>query len=47
MAKMKELIMDVLEAFEEERLPVSVIAERFDISVEQVQLILDEWAGVV
>jgi hypothetical protein len=44
---MKELLMDVLEAYDEERLPVSMIAERFEMSVDQVQLIIDEWSDVM
>jgi len=47
MSKMKELLMDVLEAYDEERLPVSMIAERFEMSVDQVQLIIDEWSDVM
>jgi predicted transcriptional regulator len=47
MSKMKELLMDILEAYDEERLPVSMIAERFEMSVDQVQLIIDEWSDVM
>ena len=47
MSKMKDLLIDVLEAYEEERLPVSVIAERFEISIEMVLRIIDEWSTVV
>ena len=47
MSRMKDLVMDVLEAYEEERLPVSVIAERFEISIEMVLTIIDEWSEVM
>lgn len=43
MAKMKDLVIDILEAYDEEHLPVSVIAERFGVSVAEVLQVIEVW----
>ena len=40
MAKMKDLVMDILEDFEN-RIPVSVIAENYGVSVEEVEEVVE------
>lgn len=40
MAKMKDLVMDILEDFEN-RIPVSVIAKNYGITVEMVEEVLE------
>lgn len=40
MAKMKDLVMDIVEDFEN-RVPVSVIAKNYGISVEMVEEVLE------
>ena len=40
MARMKDLVMDILEDFEN-RVPVSVIAWKYGISVEEVEQVLE------
>lgn len=45
MAKMKDLVMDILEDFEN-RIPVSVIARKYDMSVSEVERLIDEWADM-
>jgi hypothetical protein len=44
MAKMKELVMDILEAYEEERLPMSVIANMFGVSIEMVEQVISDYS---
>lgn len=45
MAKMKDLVMDILEDFEN-RIPVSVIARKYDMTVDEVERLIDEWADM-
>ena len=45
MSKMKDLVMDILEDFEN-RIPVSVIAETYGVSIEMVETVIDEWSIV-
>ena len=40
MSRMKDLVMDILEDFED-RIPVSVIAAKYDLSVSEVQEIIE------
>ena len=44
MSRMKDLVMDVLEAYEEERLPMSVIADMYDISIEMVEQVVNDYS---
>jgi hypothetical protein len=46
MARMKELVMDILEAYEEEHLPVSVIANMFGVSIEMVEQVISDYSGI-
>lgn len=41
---MKELVIDILEAYEEDRLPVSVIAQMYGVSIAMVQQVIDEYS---
>ena len=40
MAKMKDLVMDILEDFENQ-IPVSVIAEKYEVSIEMVEEVVE------
>ena len=44
MSKMKELVMDILEAYEEERLPMSVIANMLGVSIEMVEQVISDYS---
>jgi NADH:ubiquinone oxidoreductase subunit E len=41
---MKELVMDILEAYEEERLPMSVIANMLGVSIEMVEQVISDYS---
>ena len=45
MSKMKDLVMDILEDFEN-RVPVSVIAKNYGMSVEEVEEVLELYSEV-
>ena len=45
MAKMKDLVMDILEDFEN-RVPVSVIAANYGMTVEEVEEVLELYSVV-
>ena len=44
MSRMKELVMDILEAYEEEHLPVSVIADMFGVSIEMIEQVISDYS---
>jgi hypothetical protein len=46
MAKMKDLLISVLEDYEN-RVPVTVIAAQYDMSVEEVLRIIEEWGCAI
>jgi uncharacterized protein (DUF433 family) len=45
MSKMKDLVMDILEDFEN-RIPVSVIAEKYEVSIEMVEEVVELYSEV-
>ena len=45
MARMKDLVMDILEDFEN-RIPVSVIAEKYEVSIEMVEEVVELYSEV-
>ena len=47
MARMKDLVIEVLELYNDDRLPVSEIAMAVDLSVEEVETIIEEWGAMV
>ena len=47
MARMKDLVIEVLELYNDDRLPVSEIALVVDLSVEEVETIIEEWGAMV
>ncbi len=42
MSKMKDLLMDILEDYEN-RTPLKVIAKKHNMTVREVKQIIDEW----
>jgi uncharacterized protein (DUF433 family) len=42
---MKDLVMDILEDFEN-RIPVSVIAEKYEVSIEMVEEVVELYSEV-
>jgi DNA-binding Lrp family transcriptional regulator len=47
MGKMKDLVMEVLDLYNDERLPMSEIASMVDLSVPEVEAIIEEWSEVI
>ena len=47
MSRMKDLILDILELYNDQRLPVSEIALMVDLSVPEVEAIIEEWSEVI
>ena len=47
MARMKDLVIEVLELYNDDRLPVSEIALVVELSVEEVETIIEEWGAMV
>ena len=45
MSKMKDLVMDILEDFEN-RIPVSVIAGKYEVSIEMVEEVVELYSEV-
>jgi uncharacterized protein (DUF433 family) len=45
MSRMKDLVMDILEDFEN-RIPVSVIAEKYEVSIEMVEEVVELYSEV-
>jgi hypothetical protein len=45
MSKMKDLVMDILEDFEN-RIPVSVIARKYEVSIEMVEEVVELYSEV-
>jgi uncharacterized protein (DUF433 family) len=45
MSKMKDLVMDILEDFEN-RIPVSVIAKKYEVSIEMVEEVVELYSEV-
>ena len=45
MSKIKDLVMDILEDFEN-RIPVSVIAEKYEVSIEMVEEVVELYSEV-
>lgn len=46
MSRMKDLVMDILELYNDEHLALTDIAAQLGISVEMVETVVDEWAIV-
>jgi predicted transcriptional regulator len=46
MAKMKELVMDILEMYNDEHLSISEIARSVGFSIDEVQAVVNEWSIV-
>ena len=46
MSKMKDLVMDILELYNNEHLALTDIAAQLGITVEMVETVVDEWAIV-
>ena len=44
MSKMKDLVFDILEMYNDEHLSISEIARSVGFSVDEVSAIIDEWA---
>jgi predicted DNA-binding protein YlxM (UPF0122 family) len=47
MARMKELVLEVLELYNDEHLSLSEIASMVELSVDEVADIVDEWGAMV
>jgi uncharacterized protein (DUF433 family) len=45
MSRMKDLVMDILEDFEN-RIPVSVIAKKYEVSIEMVEEVVELYSEV-
>ena len=45
MSRMKDLVIDILEDFEN-RIPVSVIAEKYEVSIEMVEEVVELYSEV-
>jgi hypothetical protein len=45
MSRMKDLVMDILEDFEN-RIPVSVIARKYEVSIEMVEEVVELYSEV-
>ena len=46
MSKMKDLVMDILELYNDEHLALTDIAAQLGITVDMVETVVDEWAIV-
>ena len=46
MSKMKDLVMDILELYNDEHLALTDIAAQLGITVEMVETVVDEWGLV-
>ena len=46
MSKMKDLVMDILELYNDEHLALTDIAAQLGITVEMVETVIDEWGLV-
>ena len=44
---MKDLVIEVLELYNDDRLPVSEIALVVELSVKEVEAIIEEWGAMV
>jgi predicted transcriptional regulator len=46
MAKMKDLVFEILEMYNDEHLSISEIARSVGFSVDEVEAIIEEWSTV-
>ena len=46
MARMKDLVIDILELYNDEHLALTDIAAQLGISIEMVETVVDEWSGI-
>ena len=46
LSKMKDLVMDILELYNDEHLALTDIAAQLGITVEMVETVIDEWGLV-
>jgi hypothetical protein len=47
MARMKDLLIEVLELYNDDHLPVSEIASVVGLTVAEVEAIIEEWSAMV